>query len=81
MIIGWSRDADAYREIGAFLRGRGIRMLLWLPVFAENGGDPAVDVFGNAAAAGELGLEGAVLSWNVLQAPEANLEAAASVPG
>ena len=23
----------------------------------------------------------AVLSWNVLQAPEANLEAAASVPG
>lgn len=54
VIIGWSRDADAYREIGDFLRGRGIRMLLWLPVFAESGGDPApdpaVDVFGNAAA-------------------------------
>lgn len=42
--------------------------------------DPAY-IRESLAAAGELGLEGAVLSWNVLQAPEANLEAAASVPG
>lgn len=50
VIIGWSTDAALYREVGAFLRGRGIRMLLWLPCFSEISGiaqpDQTVDVFG-----------------------------------
>ena len=51
VIIGWARDAAAYRQIGSFLHEKGIRMLLWLPVFSEAGEDqrpdPAQDVFGN----------------------------------
>ena len=50
VIIGWNTDASAYQEIGAFLHGRGIKMLLWLPVFSEvsevSEPDRAMDVFG-----------------------------------
>ena len=35
VIIGWSQDKDIYRQVGAFLHEKGIRMMLWLPVFAE----------------------------------------------
>ena len=55
VIIGWGADLDAYRKIGAFLHARGIRMLLWLPVFSEVSGslrpDPAQDIFGHMVAA------------------------------
>ena len=50
VIIGWNTDASAYQEIGAFLHGRGIKMLLWLPVFSEvsevSEPNQALDVFG-----------------------------------
>ena len=53
VIIGWSMDAPVYRKIGAYLHERGIRMLLWLPVFSEVSEefdpDPAKDVFGETA--------------------------------
>ena len=35
VIIGWSLDREIYREVGAYLKGQGMEMLLWLPVFAE----------------------------------------------
>lgn len=51
VIIGWSTDPSVYRETGRFLHESGIQMLLWLPVFAENGEisrqDEALDLFGN----------------------------------
>ncbi len=37
VIIGWHLDADLYKKIGAYLSGKGIDMLLWLPVFSEIG--------------------------------------------
>ncbi len=50
VIIGWATDDHLYREIGAYLRRKGIRMLLWLPVFSETGDfvpmEWAVDVWG-----------------------------------
>ena len=50
VIIGWNTDVSVYRQVGAFLRSRGIRMLLWLPVFSEVSGiaapDEATDLFG-----------------------------------
>ena len=50
VIIGWNTDPSVYREVGAFLRGSGIRMFLWLPVFSEVSGiaepDEALDLFG-----------------------------------
>ena len=52
VIIGWNTDPSVYRETGAFLHEAGIRMLLWLPVFAEVGEiaeqDEAVDLFGKS---------------------------------
>lgn len=49
VIIGWSQDKDIYRQVGAFLHEKGIRMLLWLPVFAETEevceNSPAVDLW------------------------------------
>ena len=49
VIIGWSLDKGIYREVGSFLHGRGIEMLLWLPVFAETEemcvSAPAVDLW------------------------------------
>ena len=51
VIIGWSTDAPLYREVGSFLHGQGIRMLLWLPCLSEISGiaqpDETLDVFGN----------------------------------
>ena len=50
VIIGWNTDPSVYREVGAFLHRAGMRMLLWLPVFAETDGiadpDRAMDIFG-----------------------------------
>ncbi|MCR4704850.1 MAG: putative glycoside hydrolase [Lachnospiraceae bacterium] len=37
VIIGWHIDPALYKEVGAFLSGKGIDMLLWLPVFSEIG--------------------------------------------
>ena len=54
VIIGWSTDADIYRQVGEALHARGIKMLLWLPVFAETeavcDNSPAVDLWGNIPA-------------------------------
>ena len=50
VIIGWSRDKEIYRQVGDYLHGKGIHMLLWLPVFAETeevcDNSPAVDLWG-----------------------------------
>jgi hypothetical protein len=54
VIIGWSLDKEIYREVGAHLHAKGIKMLLWLPVFAETEemceNSPAVDLWGNIPA-------------------------------
>ena len=54
VIIGWSIDKDIYQEVGAFLHDKGIKMLLWLPVFAETEevceNEPAVDLWGRIPA-------------------------------
>ena len=51
VIIGWSLDKEIYRTVGAHLHRKGIKMLLWLPVFAETeemiDNTPAVDLWGN----------------------------------
>ena len=50
VIIGWSQDKDIYRRVGEYVHDKGIRMLLWLPVFAETEevceNSPAVDLWG-----------------------------------
>ena len=50
VIIGWSQNKDIYRQVGKYLHDKGIRMLLWLPVFAETEevceNSPAVDLWG-----------------------------------
>lgn len=54
IIIGWSQDKDIYRRVGEYLHDKGIRMLLWLPVFAETEevceNSPAVDLWGQVPA-------------------------------
>ena len=35
VIIGWTLDREIYRKVGDYLHAKDIRMLLWLPVFAE----------------------------------------------
>ena len=35
VIIGWSLDKDIYQQVGEYLHANDIKMLLWLPVFAE----------------------------------------------
>lgn len=54
VIIGWSQDKELYRQVGAFLHEKGIRMMLWLPVFAETEevceNSPAVDLWGKIPA-------------------------------
>lgn len=58
VIIGWTADRGIYRQIGDFLHAKGIRMLLWFPVFAETeevcDNVPAVDVWGQAPASYDL---------------------------
>ena len=54
VIIGWSTDTSIYKEVGEYLRSNNIRMLLWLPVYAETEGvcenSEAVDLWGNVPA-------------------------------
>ena len=54
VIIGWSVTPEIYRQVGDYLHGRGIQMLLWLPVFAETeevcDNVPAVDLWGQIPA-------------------------------
>lgn len=109
VIIGWSLDKEIYRQVGAYLHRKDIKMLLWLPVFAETEemceNSPAVDLWGDIPAnydlaAGEgfrfncpsdsrnaanvlaiydqhfadCGFDGAVLSWNIMEAPNAHID-------
>ncbi|MBQ1708132.1 MAG: hypothetical protein II026_03595, partial [Bacteroidales bacterium] len=54
VIIGWSLDRDIYRQVGEYLHANGIKMLLWMPVFAETEemceNEPAVDLAGGIPA-------------------------------
>ncbi len=54
VIIGWSLDKDIYKEVGEHLHAKNIKMLLWLPVFAETeavcDNAPAVDLWGQVPA-------------------------------
>ena len=54
VIIGWSLDKDIYRQVGEHLHAKGIKMLFWLPVFAETEdvceSSPAVDLWGRIPA-------------------------------
>ena len=54
VIIGWSLNQDVYQQVGEYLHGKGIKMLLWLPVFAETEevceNTPAVDLMGDIPA-------------------------------
>lgn len=49
VIIGWSLDKEIYREVGDYLHSKNIKMLLWMPVFAETEemceNSPAVDLW------------------------------------
>ncbi len=125
VIIGWSLDKEIYKEVGSYLHSKGIKMLLWMPVFAETEemceNSPAVDLWGNIPANYDLdflnaqleamapyscakypgieinyregvaptsseyvteslkavmshGFNGAVLSWNIMQAPVAHID-------
>ncbi|MCR4843889.1 MAG: hypothetical protein K5843_02715 [Bacteroidales bacterium] len=53
VIIGWSTDKDIYRKVGEYLHAKDIKMLLWLPVFAETEGvcesQPALDLWGRSS--------------------------------
>ena len=54
VIIGWSLDKEIYRQVGEYLHDKGVKMLLWLPVFAETeeicDNSPAVDLWGQTPA-------------------------------
>ena len=54
VIIGWSQDKEIYRQVAEYLHAKNIRMLLWLPVFAETEdvceNTPAVDLWGQVPA-------------------------------
>ena len=58
VIIGWSLDKEIYRQVGEYLHGKDIRMLLWLPVFAETEevceNTPAVDLWGQIPGSFDL---------------------------
>ena len=58
VIIGWSLDKEIYRQVGEYLHGKDIRMLLWLPVFAETEevceNTPAVDLWGRIPGSFDL---------------------------
>ena len=73
VIIGWTIDKDIYREVGAFLHARGIRMLLWLPVFAETeevcDNSPAVDLWDRIPANYDLAA-GEGFRFNCPSSPE-----------
>ena len=73
VIIGWSLDKEIYQEVGAFLHERGIKMLLWLPVFAETeemcDNSPAVDLWGRIPANYDLAA-GEGFRFNCPSSPE-----------
>lgn len=73
VIIGWSVDTSIYKEVGAFLHGKGIQMLLWLPVFAETEevceNTPAVDLWGRVPANYDLAA-GEGFRFNCPSSPE-----------
>lgn len=54
VIIGWSLDKDIYQKVGTYLHSKDIKMLLWLPVFAETEemceNSPALDLWGRIPA-------------------------------
>jgi hypothetical protein len=54
VIIGWSLDEGIYQQVGEYLHTNGIKMFLWLPVFAETEevceNAPAVDLQGGIPA-------------------------------
>ena len=54
VIIGWSQDKSIYQKVSEYLHSKDIRMLLWLPVFAETEevceNSPAVDLWGKVPA-------------------------------
>ena len=54
VIIGWSLDKEIYQQVGEFLHANDIKMLLWLPVFAETEemceNKPALDLLGEIPA-------------------------------
>jgi hypothetical protein len=54
VIIGWSLDKDIYKQVGEYLHSKDIKMLLWLPVFAETeevcDNVQAVDLWGSIPA-------------------------------
>ena len=58
VVIGWTADPGIYREIGESLHARGVRMLLWLPVFAETeevcDNVPSIDLWGREPASYDL---------------------------
>ena len=73
VIIGWTLDKDIYRQVGAHLHEKGIRMLLWLPVFAETEevceNSPAVDLQGQIPANYDL-TEGEGFRFNCPSDPQ-----------
>jgi len=73
VIIGWSLDRDIYRKVGEHLHDQGIRMLLWLPVFAETEevceNVPAVDLSGEIPANYDL-TEGEGFRFNCPSDPD-----------
>ena len=54
VIIGWSQDKSIYQKVSEYLHSKDIRMLLWLPMFAETEevceNNPAVDLWGKVPA-------------------------------
>jgi hypothetical protein len=54
VVIGWSLDKEIYRKVGTYLHSKDIKMLLWLPVFAETEdmceNSAAVDIWGDVPA-------------------------------
>jgi Dihydroorotate dehydrogenase len=50
VLVGWCLDPEPYMQIGEYLHGKGIQMLLYLPVFSETeeacDNKPAVDIWG-----------------------------------
>ena len=73
VIIGWSLTPDLYRQVGEHLHAKGIRMLFWLPVFAETEevceSTPAVDLWGRVPANFDL-TEGEGFRFNCPSDPQ-----------
>ena len=73
VIIGWSLTPDLYRQVGEHLHAKGIRMLFWLPVFAETEevceSTPAVDLWGRIPGSFDLA-EGEGFRFNCPSDPQ-----------